>query len=546
MDAAASGIGLFSLAPDLTTDGIIRRVKLLTGANGNYYPILGAEVLRVVQGAGSFKLKSSDGSNETNFGRLRMTSVQVGGVVIPTDAEGNMPIYHSPSSAKPVISVRHLLESPERVLGNRELRKAVENHIVLIGTSATGLFDLRVTPAEPVVPGVLIHADIIDQIVSASFLTRPDDAKGRELLAAIIFVCLFLAFLPFVRSLVAAIFAISLILFAVWFCWHQFSSNLLLLNPALPIVSVALVYITSSATLFLASENETQFLKGAFSQYLSPELVNELARNPDQLKLGGEDKELTILFCDIRKFTSISESMKPSELTKLLNDFLTPMTDILLENGATIDKYMGDAIMAFWNAPIDQPNHRELACKSVQDMRDALTIINNKHKLDLQIGIGIYTGWACVGNLGSEKRFNYSVIGDSVNLASRIEGLTKNYDLDCLIAKETLAGDHVETALEIDLVRVVGRSEPITVYTLPALTGFSDKKLQEFRTSHANMIIAYRQAQLKTASHLLDELKAMSPPSLMAVYDQYSSRVMHLNDHGIPANWDGVFVAQSK
>lgn len=546
-DEAATGIGTFSLSNEFQTDGIIRQVKLLDGFGGSFYPNLAIEALRVAQGAGGFKLKSSDGSGEADAGELRMVSVQVGAFDIPTGARGEMPIYHSLTKDKPSISVRSLMFPDEYGVPIEKLAAAIEGRIVLIGTSAAGLRDLRSTPSEPVVPGVFIHADILDQILSESYLVRPDYAKGIELVTAIIAVMVLLFIRPFISSIMAGILAIATSLGSIWFFWFQFAEQQLLFSPLLLLLSVVLSYSTASAALFFLTEKEGRFLRGAFSQYLSPTLVKKLVRNPAELVLGGEEKELTLLFCDIRGFTALSEKLDPTELTDLLNSFLTPMTSILLKNGATIDKYMGDAIMAFWNAPIGQKKHRDRACKSVMEMREALIKLNLEKDMNLQIGIGLNTGMACVGNLGSAQRFSYSAIGDAVNVASRIEGLTKQYGLDNLAAAETLKTETEFSHIDIDFVSVVGREEPLLIKHLLDTSRIPDAlSVEELIREHKSMVAAYQSKNLKQAAHHISVLKKIAPQELQTLYSAYSARIKDFSKNGIPKAWNGVYVARSK
>ncbi len=542
-DEAASGIGVFSLASQDVSDGIIRQVRLLQEVDGNFYPTLGLEALRVAQGAGGYKIKSSDGSGEVNIGEVRLTSLQAGALTIPTGAFGEINIYHSLIAAKPDLSVQSLMFPDEVGVTIKDLKAQVEGKIVLIGTSAAGLLDLRATAIESVVPGVFIHADIIDQLISGTFLKRPDTAKGMELVVAILSVLLMLLITPHVNALIGGIATLVICCATVWFFWTHFSQNLTLYSPLLTLVSVIAAYVTSSSAQFLVSQKEGAFLRNAFGQYLSPTLVDRLTKNPDQLVLGGETKELTVLFCDIRGFTSLSENLDPTELTNLLNNFLTPMTAILLNNGATIDKYMGDAIMAFWNAPIDQENHRELACRSVLEMRTALQRLNDERTMNLQIGTGLNTGPSCVGNLGSDQRFSYSAIGDAVNVASRIEGLTKQYGLDNLASGETIKSGDGFQFMEIDLVGVVGRAEPLSVYHV--VDHMNETESFDFKV-HEEFISTYRCGDIKHASSLLKTLLDTAPEEFQKVYSIYADRLTDLKRNGIPKDWNGVFIAQQK
>ncbi len=268
---------------------------------------------------------------------------------------------------------------------------------------------------------------------------------------------------------------------------------------------------------------------------------------PNALVLGGENRELTILFCDIRSFTSISETMEPTELTVFLNNFLTPMTNVLMENGATIDKYIGDAIMAFWNAPIDIPDHRQRACESVLRMLDALEKLNATLEKPVRIGVGLNSGICCVGNLGSRQRFDYSAIGDSVNVGSRIEGLTKQYGVSNLIAESTASEVRDLAMLEIDKVMVVGRDEATLVYTL--LGGREHAQAEEFmelKRLHDRFLANYRSMRFADAGQDLALLKNTAPTELQKAYSEYQGRLDSYLATPPPADWDGSWRAEHK
>ncbi len=550
LDEAALGIGDFGFEFDQQSDSVVRRVKLIRGANDTWYPSLAAEALRVAQDAGGFKIKSSDGSGEIDAGGLRLVSVQIGAFDVPVDAGGALSIYHSPFQAKSVLSVQDIL-FPAEDGGSATIRDKIAGHIVLVGTSAAGLLDLRATPLEPVVPGVAVHADIIDQIIAQDFLSRPDYASGLELLAAILAVLILLVIMPFTNPIGSSVAATTLGLLVLGGGWIAFSQYGLLLTPVVPLLSLLVAYGSAVAVNLLITERQGRFVRDAFAHYLSPAMVDRLARNPEALTLGGEERELTLLFCDIRGFTSLSEGLDPTELTNLLNEFLTPMTTVLLKRGATIDKYMGDAIMAFWNAPIEQEDHRTNACRALMEMRDQLDRLNKRIRRPIHIGIGLNTGPCCVGNLGSEQRFNYSAIGDTVNVASRIEGLTKHYGLDNLVAGETLEGVEGVVAIEVDRVGVVGREAPLTVYTLLGSTEQLDAgAIRELEGVHERMLDCYRAGDSEGGIVSMTQAERVAGKagvqSLARLYAVYAERFAIMREEGVPESWDGVFRSTRK
>ena len=326
--------------------------------------------------------------------------------------------------------------------------------------------------------------------------------------------------------------------------------------------------VEPSATLLLAmwssdaisgrdARRQREFIQSAFARYLNPHYVRQLASNPGLLKLGGEMREMTLMFCDIRGFTTLSERFNAHDLTRFLNSFLTPMTTIIRDASGTVDKYMGDAIMAFWNAPIDDPVHAENACRAALAMRGELVRLNREWQADatvqgqpfheVKIGIGLNTGDCCVGNLGSDQQFNYSVIGDDVNLCSRLEGQTKTYGVDIVIGERTAAEAPAFATLELDLIRVKGKTKPVHIYALIGdETAAIDPAFSALTVQHDAMLAAYRARNWAEARARLGACRAQGPDSLQAFYDLYEERIAAFEAEPPPADWDGVFVALTK
>ena len=309
--------------------------------------------------------------------------------------------------------------------------------------------------------------------------------------------------------------------------------------------------------IYLRTETERRQVRRAFSRYLSPAVVEQLAAHPEKLTLGGEMKPMTMLFCDIRDFTTISEKFDAEKLTRFINRFLTPMTDIILEGKGTIDKYMGDCIMAFWNAPLDDPEHAKNACRSALAMRDKLGRLNEVWRADaksegrdfapVRVGTGLNTGVCAVGNLGSDQRFDYSVVGDDVNLASRLEGQSKTYGVDIVIGENTRAEAEDFATLELDLITVKGKTQPTRVYALLGdETLKNDPDFQTLNERHQAMIEAYRGQVWQRARELVDECRALSDSRLVTLYDLYEERIEDYAENPPGADWDGVYVALRK
>jgi adenylate cyclase len=541
LDEAAAGIGLINFPP--AHDGIVRQIPLISRFEDRLYPALSIEALRVAQGASSHLIRSTGAHGEQDTGLPGMVAVKAGAYEAPTGPDGTMWVYFSGQTVANVIPAAKLAADEL----DPALAELVAGHIVLVGTSAIGLRDIVSTPLASGVPGVFVHAEIIDQILAGTHLSRPDWAVGAEVALAAVLSLLVIAFLPALPALANALIFACAIAIAVTTAWLAFSWHNLLLSPILPVQMSLFAYGVASGVRLLVSESERRYIRQAFSHYLAPSMVERLVDNPQSLVLGGENKELTLLFADIRGFTSLSEGLGPTELTEFLNEYLTPMTDVLMGSGATIDKYMGDGIMAFWNAPLDVADHRRAACGSVLAMQAALEAFNRDFGKAVSVGIGLNTGVCCVGNLGSRQRFDYSAIGDPVNVASRVEGMTKQYGVSNLISGSTAEGAGDFALLEVDRVRLVGREEPTPVFTLigdAAVAQSAD--FRALKESHDRFLAQYRAGAFDAAEEALDALDATAPAELAKLYGVLRARVAALKADPPPAGWDGTFRAREK
>ena len=551
LEEAAAGNGHFNQWPD--QDGIIRRVPLLMRYRDNLYPSLVMEALRVAQGASAYKVKTSGGSGAMNFGaRTGIVKVQIGRLVVPTDGQGRVWLYDTGPVERRTLPAW-------RVLSGEVEPGALDGAIVYIGTSAAGLKDLRATPLNPVAAGVELHAQLTEQMLLGEYLQRPDWARGAEGLYMLLLGLLLILLLPRLGPVWCACLGVLAIAGVCLFSWLMFLRHAFLIDPVWPSLLTLAIYIVASSIGFLRAELQRRQVRHAFSRYLSPALVARLAERPEQLTLGGENRNMTILFTDIQGFTGIAEQLDAQALTKFMNRFLTPMTRLILECAGTIDKYIGDCIMAFWNAPLDDPQHAAHACQAALAMRDHLVVLNKaiaeeatiegRPPITVHIGIGINTGVCSVGNFGSEQRFDYSVIGDSVNLASRLEGQTRTYGVDVILGETTYeqAGEHA--VLELDLIRVKGKSRPARIF---GLLGDHALKLSErFRTltlHHQAMLAAYRAQRWTEAKELMSDCLAMDTDRtrLRKLYALYEQRINTFQISSPGPQWDGVYVATSK
>jgi adenylate cyclase len=545
LEAAAAGDGF--LNQYLDWDDVVRRVPLILRLNGKPYPSLAAEALRVAFGASTYVGRAAGANGESNFGEdTGLTALRIGRVTVPTDAAGRVWLHYARREPDRTISAAD-------VLAGKFDPALVAGHIVLIGTSAAGVInDLQATPLSRAVPGVEIHAQLIDEILQGGFLTRPDWAVGAEILFALAVGAALILVLPRIGALASAALGGASVAVALGGSWAAFKYANLLLDPVYPWAVISLVYLAASLLGYLRTEARQREIRGAFSRYMSPHYVEELAAHPEKLQLGGEMRVMTIMFCDIRGFTSLAEGMDAQTLTHFMNTFLSPMTEIVTELKGTIDKYIGDCIMAFWNAPLDDPEHAENAVRAAQAMRRKLVELNRmwaeeaaaagKPFRPVQVGIGINTGECVVGNFGSQQHFDYSLLGDPVNLASRLESLGKVYGIDLVIGEETAIRLAEPALVEVDLVAVKGKSQAGRVYTLPPERIAED----EFADRHSALLRAYRVQDWAAALRLLDDGRLAAARHLAPVYELYRRRIAHFQRQTPPADWDGVFTAEEK
>ncbi len=543
-DQAAAGRGVFNVLSEL--DGITRRVPAVENIDGELVPALAIEMLRVATGETSLLLRLK--ADRTG---VQDIVLQKQGVAIPTDHNGRIWVNFSKYDKEKYVPAKQVLDGtldPTRLAGK----------MVLIGTSAVGLLDIKTTPVDLRLPGVEVHANIIENILFSQFLTRPGDASGQEAVFTLGAGMLLILFLPIIGARWTMAFFLVTASSLAGFSWYQFSTNNILYDPAIPILILLIIYIELTYANFASEEKKRRQVRDAFSRYLSPAQVERLASDPGKLTLGGEIKDMTLLFCDVRGFTTISEQFDAQGLTRLINRFLTPMTDVILARQGTIDKYMGDCIMAFWNAPEDDPQHAGNACESALVMKERLVVLNdeleaeskveNRKHIPINIGIGLNSGPVCVGNMGSDQRFDYSVLGDNVNLASRLEGQSKTYGVTCVIGENTYKEAPNYAALELDLIKVKGKTEAVRIFTLLGRPDMrNDPRFLALETEHKAMLAAYRAQKWDEALSLLAKCRELGAwLHLDHLYDLYDERIADYREHSPGADWDGVYVAKSK
>lgn len=552
LSKAAAGNGSFGVTPEV--DGIIRRVPLLfryeqPQGGATLYPSLAVEALRVAQSAKTIvKLRTLAQDEGGIFDSpLRMS---IGKYEVPLDWDGHFIGYFSPSRPKQYIPAW-------RILANEVNVERVAGKIVFIGTSAAGLRDIRSTPLDLYIPGVELHMNVVEQIMTGEFLTRPEIVEGVELLALIALGCGIIVLAPFIGAVYMALFTATLIGGTAFLSWYSFVAYGLLIDPVYPSICLLTIFVVATLLSYVRTEYERSRVRQAFGLYISPDFMEELTKDPDKLKLGGETRELTVMFTDIRGFTTISESMSPEALTQLMNSFLTPMSDLVMETRGTIDKYMGDAMMAFWNAPLDDADHARHACTAALRMFSALAPVNERLQAEalatgqkpvvLNAGIGINTGPASVGNMGSRQRFAYSALGDTVNLASRLEGQTKSYGVNILISDATRRFIPDFATVELDLIRVKGKTEPVRIFTIAGDEILADTtSFREWTARHDAMMAAYRAGHFVDSAKILAECVTLSTEEMRGFYAMFAARLAELSAAPVAAGWDGVYTATSK
>ena len=543
IEQAAAGRGLFSINPE--RDGIIRRVPVIMEAQDALVPSLAMEMLRVVSGASAIQVRS---------GEAGVQSVSVRGLTVPTDRNGQVWVHFNKHDPARYVSAKDVLQG-------KLSRDRLRGKLVLVGTSAIGLLDIKTTPVEAVMPGVEVHAEIIESVLTQSPLSHPEYAIGAEIIMAVLLGLAIIIAAPLLSATVVVALGAMLIAGLIALSWYLFVAHSLLIDFTYPLISSWLIYLVLTFVNYFREQKQRQQIRSAFGFYLSPHMVEQLARSPEKLVLGGEERRMTILFSDVRGFTGISEHYKddPQGLTHLMNRFLTPLTNAIIERKGTIDKYIGDAIMAFWNAPVDDDEQEVNACDAALAMQERAAALNAELKqeadanggayMPLRIGIGLNTGPCVVGNMGSDFRFNYSVLGDTVNVASRLEARTKDYRLPLVIGSRTAerAKDKF-TTMEIDLIQVKGKKQPEAVFTVLGRGELEqDPHCRELRELNAQMLAAYRKQQWDDALGLIERCrKAANGIDVSGLYDMYVERIATYRAEPPPADWDGVYEAESK
>lgn len=515
---AAAALGAVNWVP--SSDQVVRRVPLLLTMGDTVYPSLALEQYRLSQGASTVLIRASGASGIMAFGqKTGVDSLALGERLIPASGNGEMWLHFAPLDRTRYISAHELLEpgfDPARI----------KDKHVLIGASATGLLDLRATPLDASVPGVEIHAQALEHLLAGTVLERPAWALGAELAFMIMAGAMVAWLIGRSSPVAAAVIGLLAIAGVVYGSWYEFGQGLLV-DPVYPSLALVGLYLTGSLAKFVATERDRLQIRYAFSHYLAPSIVEELARDPSKLKLGGELRQVTVMFTDVRGFSKMSEGMDAEDLIGFVNSLFTPFSDIIIENRGTIDKFMGDGVMAFWNAPADDPEHARNACRAALALMAKLEILNKeragKGQLEkVGIGIGINSGPCAAGNVGSPQQLNYSIMGETVNIAARLEEATKSFSVPVIVGEATQQAAAGLAFLDIGQVTPRGKTRPEHVFALLGdETMAGDERFLEVKASHTRLMAALAAGDREGARIWLAACRTAEVPMLNGLLEAY-------------------------
>ncbi|QIG46411.1 adenylate/guanylate cyclase domain-containing protein [Nordella sp. HKS 07] len=521
LEAEAAGFGGINL--DLAREqGIARQTPMLWTDGTGFYPSLALEALRVAQGASTIIVNASDTTENA------IDSIRVGDFDIPVAEDGLFAVRYRRDSPDTYVSAARIISGVER----DALAPLISGNIVFIGTSAAGLRDVRMSALGEAIPGVLVHAQVVEQVLSNDFLTRPQWAAGAELVAMAALGLALIAILMFWTPMIGAVAGVAAIVFMAAASAYAFRSLGILVDATFPVLAMILTYLATLAFRLLVTDSDRRMLRSAFGHFVSPDVLAEIEKNADALKLGGEVKNISVLFVDIRKSTTLSEKLPPDALVSLINTLLDRWSNSIIAQGGTIDKFIGDAIMAFWNAPMSKSDHQFYAAKAALGIRKATAEINadagvsgilkERGQWPLQCGVGMSTGPACVGNMGSQTRFDYSAVGETVNIAARTETASKRADFDIVIAGELDPVTRRLAILPAGHVAMAGLSHEMLIWAVVGDEATAQSAaFAELSAAHATLLDDLAHKQENRLSEILEKCVALSrevEPRLAAFY----------------------------
>lgn len=535
LNQKAAGIGGINLSSH-DRGGIVRRVPMLFSDGVSIYPSLAIEALRVAQNQKSIIVRGTGSSGDSDTGSAALIDMRVGAFKLPLTSNGESWVYFSRDRPQRYVSVKDILDPAKEAT----VKPLVDGAIVLVGASAAGLMDSRTTPLGGSVPGVSVQAQVIEQILAQDFIERPDWAKGLEIVLTLLFgalvaglVLMFGARFSFYAGVVGFVAGLA-------GSWIAFSHFRLLIDPIFPSLAALTVYIAVERVLHVASDREKKFVRQAFGQYLAPELLTQLENSPQEMRLGGASRDISVMFMDVRGFTPISEALTATELVDFINTLLAPLSDAIQDELGTIDKYIGDSIMAFWNAPADVPDHATRACQAALKMREALTALNDADVFGfsargftdprVRIGVGINAGLACVGNMGSQRRFNYSAMGDVVNVAARIESASKTLDVDLLVSEDVARRVRGIALLEAGEILLKGKSRPTKIYAIVGDDSVAaSPEFAEWKARHGALLAAIKAGEGFEATAALARCRELAGEDMQGFYHRLAEQIVPIH-----------------
>jgi adenylate cyclase len=504
LQASAVYTGHINVVQD--SDGIVRRVPLVMLHGDRYFPSSDVQVARAFDRARDFSLELAD------YG---VVGISVAGRPIPLNEEGDLLVRYRGEGGRTFDTV-----SVADILARKADPAVLRDRVVLIGGTATALGDVRPTPYGLAFQGVEVRANVIENLLDGNVITRPGYMALIDAALMLLIGLLLIWLLPRFGVSGGGLLSATLLAGYVAFAMYLFRGEGLWLNIVYPALLIVLLFATATLVSYFFTHSEKRYLKVAFQHYVPPAVVEDLVSDAGALRLGGEKRELTVLFSDIRGFTTLSEGMQPEELVKLMNEYFTVMTDCVFARRGSLDKYIGDAIMALYGAPVVESDHPALACRSALDMMRALDQLQKKWQSaglpKIGIGVGINTGSVVVGNMGSATRFNYTVVGDAVNLASRIESLNKNYGTSILISEytyERVKGEFPDVR-EVDSVKVRGREQPVRLYELYVPGKYAADWLEEYREAYATL----RRGEQARSTTMFQQLHARNGDTVSKIH----------------------------
>jgi adenylate cyclase len=523
--------GFFNMFPD--RDGVVRWIPAVINYSDEMYAPLSLMTVSAFWDTQPLVVVAEYGIEKIQFGDLS----------IPTDELGRVMINYRGDAQ----TFKHI--SVTDILNDRVPEGDLKGKVVIVGATAIGIYDMRVTPFSSVFPGVEIHANIVDSVLRGDFLYHPSWAAIFDIFAIMLAGILLGVVLPR-AGVFTGVITVGVLFFGhIFFCQYLFSRQGWILNMVYPLLVILSIYLSITVYRYLVESRQKRFIRSAFSTYLAPTVVQQLIDSPENLELGGEEREISAFFSDLQGFTSISEKLTPHELVELLNEFLTEMTNIILKREGTVDKFEGDAIIAFYGAPNALENHAETACLTCVDMQKRLGELREKWhqegKPELKMRIGLSTGPAVVGNMGSRNRMDYTMMGDTVNTAARLEGVNKIYGIFTLVCENTFkkASQRV-WGREIDSINVVGKAEPVTVYQVLGYSEDIDETMLTMTGLYGDGLRLYRQQQWDDAIKKFDaalDISSDDGPS-----KEMRERCVSYKLEPPPQDWNGSYSMKTK